>query len=322
MRTFLLQLLLFMAGFVLLMVIGVLIPASRTARESFLFSKIDKDSLLRNTPSPRIVLVGGSNTSFSINSQILKDSLHLNPVNTGISGALGLLYMLDHSLDGIRPGDVVIVCPEYTQFYGDAAYGEDYLIRVIMETAPGEMLKLRGKQISTQLSFLPRYAFSKFKIGQYLPREASPREEATLDEIVYKRVAFNQYGDMSRHWTMKKVDVAPYARIDQGFNEQAIDALDEYRKQVEERGAKLFVTFPAFQDASFANQRDQISRVEHSLKSKGFSLLGNPERYKMPDELIFDTPYHLTKAGAQIRTQLLIDDLRKVSGGEIALKGF
>ena len=73
-----------MAGFVLLMAIGVLIPASRTARESFLFSKIDKDSLLKNTPSPRIVLVGGSNTSFSIDSQILKDSLHLNPVNTRI----------------------------------------------------------------------------------------------------------------------------------------------------------------------------------------------------------------------------------------------
>jgi hypothetical protein len=306
MATFIKKLLLFIAGFFLLMFIGVLMPASRTARESFLFSKIDKDALMKNTPSPRIILVGGSNTSFSINSQMLKDSLHFNPVNTGISGALGLFYMLDHSVDNIRPGDVVIVCPEYSQFYGNAAYGEDYLIRIIMDISPSEMLMLRGKQLSTQLSFLPRYAFSKFKVTQYLPHE-----EDLLTKIVYKRVAFNQYGDVFKHWTMEKVAVQPYASIGERFNDQVIEKLLEYKRQVEKKRAVLFVTFPAFQSESFRNQHGAISRIEHSLKEKGFRLLGDPKRYRMPNDLIFDTPYHLTKDGVSIRTQLLIDDLKR-----------
>lgn len=306
MRTFLQKTFLFIAGFVLLIVIGVLIPAPRTVRESFLFAKIDKDSLLKNTPSPRLILVGGSNTSFSINSQILKDSLNINPVNTGISGALGLLYMLDRSLDNIRPGDVVIVCPEYSQFYGDAAYGEDYLIRTIMDIAPGEMLRLRGKQLSMQLSFLPRYAFSKFKLTHYFRSE-----EDTLQKIVYRRVSFNEYGDVCRHWTMEKVPVEPYTKMTQRFNEQVIVALEEYRRAVEKKQAVLFITFPAFQDLSYQNQRDEIHQIEHSLKAKGFVLLGNPGRYIFPNDLIFDTPYHLTKDGVRIRTQMLVDDLRK-----------
>ena len=43
----------------------------------------------------------------------------------------------------------------------------------------------------------------------------------------------------------------------------------------------------------------------------GFELLGYPERYRMNDSLMFDTTYHLSKKGVDLRTQLLIEDIKK-----------
>ena len=69
------------------------------------------DVRLRNAASPRLILVGGSNLSLGINSQMLKDSLALNPINTGISVGIGLCYMLDNTLKHVRKNDIVVVHP-------------------------------------------------------------------------------------------------------------------------------------------------------------------------------------------------------------------
>ena len=47
------------------------------------------------------------------------------------------------------------------------------------------------------------------------------------------------------------------------------------------------------------------------LKKWRFNLLSNPERYIIPDSLIFNSEYHLTKKGVDMRTFLLIEDLKK-----------
>ncbi|MEA2041760.1 MAG: hypothetical protein U9N85_04330 [Bacteroidota bacterium] len=40
--------------------------------------------------------------------------------------------------------------------------------------------------------------------------------------------------------------------------------------------------------------------------------MATPERYKIPASMIFNTPYHLLKIGVDYRTELLIEDIKKV----------
>ena len=49
-----------------------------------------KDDLLRTTPGPKIILVGGSNFAFGIDSQALSREFGVNVVNTALLGGLGL----------------------------------------------------------------------------------------------------------------------------------------------------------------------------------------------------------------------------------------
>src|SRR5678816_2773153 len=71
--------------------------------DSYLAAVLEKDRLIRNTPSPKIILVGGSNLAFGIDSKAIEDSLGLHVVNMGLYAKLGLKYMLAQVRPYIKP---------------------------------------------------------------------------------------------------------------------------------------------------------------------------------------------------------------------------
>ena len=89
--------------------------------DNYLAAVLEKDRLIRTTPSPKMILVGGSNLAFGIDSKMLQDSLGIRVVNMGLYAKLGLRYMLAQVRPYIKTGDVVIVVPEYvSQLCGSA----------------------------------------------------------------------------------------------------------------------------------------------------------------------------------------------------------
>jgi hypothetical protein len=54
---------------------------------------------------------------------------------------------------------------------------------------------------------------------------------------------------------------------------------------------------------------DIIAVIRDELE-KNFTVLGTPERYMMPDSLMFNSSYHPNKKGVDIRTSRLIEDIK------------
>ncbi len=300
MKKFIQNIVLFFSITFLIFVIGIILPVTPRASKSLLFAKIDKDSLLANVPSPRIIFIGGSNLSFGLNSQMILDSLGLNPINTAIHASIGLIYMLDNTLPYIQSGDIVVVAPEYVHFFGTNAYGGEELLRIIMDISPFDIMKLRYEQWTSIYSFFPQYSFSKFKPIEYFGFSESD---------IYGVSSFNKFGDAFAHWKLKKEQFVPLGSVGQNYNPTIIENLLNFERELQEKGAILLVTYPGYQATSFENSRSQIMMIESELKKNDFKLLGNPERYKIPDSLMFNTPYHLSKEGVDYRTNLLITDI-------------
>lgn len=298
---------LFISILFFIFIIGIVLPPTPRALTSYLFAKRDKDSLLANIESPRIIFIGGSNLSFGLNSQMIKDSLELNPINTGIQVGIGLMYMMDHVLPFVKTGDIIVVAYEYHGYYGDVAFGEDALLRIVLDVSPGDLKKLKIKQLIKLCVFLPKYSLSKLKPTEYISKYIKIKEDK-FNEVN----SFNEYGDVCTHWGVKMKEFPFVEAIAGEFNYSVIDELLIFKKNLQEKGAKLYITFPGYQATSFKNCGEQIEKVEAELKGKGFLLLGTPERYKIADSLMFDTPYHLSKTGLDYRTRLLIDDLKEV----------
>lgn len=311
MKIFLLKALLFAFVITGAFIALMLLPPTPRESSSLLFSQIHKDSLLQNAASPRIIFIGGSNLSFGLDSRMIQNSLGLHPVNTGIHASIGLIYMMDHVLPYIVPGDVVVVSPEYSHFFGKTAYGGEELLRIVLDVTPSDLNLLGPKQWANVIGYLPEFLLSKLDPDEYFDFETSG---------IYGIRSFNAYGDVDAHWELEHGDFLPYPEMEGSFNESVLDELSDFREKLQNIGACLWITFPGFQSASFENNRKQIMRVEAELKARQFPLLGSSERYIMSDGLMFNTPYHLVKEGVDYRTRLLIEDIRKSQANCCAVK--
>ena len=284
--------------------VGLLLPATPKARQSLLTSKPMKDSLLINVKGPRIIFIAGSSMTLGLNGQVFVDSLHLNPINTAINGQIGLFYLLDNIRKYIQPGDIVVVSTEYHQFYGDFSDGNIELLRVIFDNSePLEYLKLRKKQILKTYPHIPSYSMSKFLPNQYFNLKER--------DNYYTKDAFNAYGDGVLHWGLtydRPIDI--FKSIEGGyFRHDLVDAIVKFNEFVKSKGAVMYISFPPFEDTSFDNCKDQIHYLERELRRHKLPILGTPERFKMTDDMIFDTAYHLNKKGVDRRTELLRQDI-------------
>lgn len=288
--------------------IGILIiPPNKHTTNSLLFGELKKDSLLLHTPSPRLILIGGSNLSFGINSAIIKDSLNVNPINTAIHAGIGLKFMLDHNLKYIKKGDIIVIVPEYQQYYGNLFLGEEELIRTVFDVSISDSKYLSLQQWITLFPRIISYGFNKFNLLDYTLR----KHIYINTDSVYFKSSFNKFGDASAHWKLNSINPPAIDIKDKyDFNINAIKALTEFQIKAEKKGAIVFIGYPGYQTSSFNKGLVQIKQIQNELDKKSFKILGNPYRYMVPDSLCYDTQYHLIKKGVDWRTKLLIQDLK------------
>lgn len=284
-----------------LFLIGLILPPTPRASKSFLFATIKKDSLLLHTKSPRIIFIGGSNISFGLNSSLIKDSLKLNPVNTGVMADLGLKYMIDNTLQYIQEGDIVVLIPEYQHFFRAYSYGAEELLRTVFDVDRKKAGLIGAKQWINLMPHVPKYALTKFN-----PREYWRYQESD----VYHVDSYNEYGDTDAHYELERRPFIPF-KIKGTFDKTIMKNIDNFNQKVKEKNARLLVSYPGYQDLSYNNYANKIEEVERQFLKNNFEILGNPERYKFPDSLFFNTPYHTTKYGVDYRTQLFIEDFKE-----------
>lgn len=311
MKAFFLKLIVFMLPFLSVIVIVLFLPATPRTKKSLLFAEIQKDSLLKNVASPRLIFLGGSNLSFGMNCQLIKDSLGINPINTGIHCGIGLIYMMNNTLKYIKKGDTIIISPEYEQFYDNFAWGKEELFRTVLDVNPSGFCILRLDQIFRIIEFLPKYSLSKLDPENYFNIKESD---------IYSVKSFNRFGDVYSHWDMHRQDFIPNDEISGKFNDVVMQEIVEFQNILENKKAVLYVTYPCYQNLSYNKSLDAISKVESEFRKNGLKILGFPGRYMIPDSMMFNTFYHLNKIGVNYRTQLFIEDFKNARRDNIKLQ--
>jgi hypothetical protein len=303
MKKFLVKIAIFTSITIPVIIAGLLLPAT-IASKSHLYTIIQRDSLLVNTDSPRIIFIGGSNIGFGLNSQMIKDSLHINPINTGLNAGLGIKYMFDNTAQYIKEGDIVIAPLEYVHFTNDYNYCSEALLTIVTDVNKKYLRLLNFQQTFKLLPYIPKHVVSKLKSYAYLYLF---NKGHNIDSA-YDANSCNQYGDACAHWNMENRVIKPLGRFD-AFNREIIDKIKDFEKTVEQKGATFYIAYPSYLEKSFRESEDIIALIQNELEQT-FKVLGTPERYMMPDSLMFDTSYHPNKKGLDIRTVRLIDDIR------------
>lgn len=307
-NTFILKVTIFIVLLFVIFIIGLIIP-DKSATQNLHYSIVDKQRLLREIGSPRLILVGGSNLSFGIDSKKIQDSLNINVINTGIHAGYGLKFIIDYVSPYIKDGDIVVLSPEYELFFVKGTLGDGASLIQAIDAVPNNFYLLSLGQVLTLIRYIPQHAIGKLKT--YLlsfMRFTAPSKEIGL----YERRSFNKFGDVDVHWNRTSRIIEPtIIAKDNNVNPAALQIIKDFRKNIEMKNGRLYIAYPCFNYASYKLSEIQIRLVKQELIKNNFKILGNPERYSLPDNLYFDTSYHLNKRGVDIRTELLLQDLKK-----------
>ncbi len=309
MRRFLKLLLGFTIPILFLFILGLVLPATPRASKSLLFAYKKKDSLLENTKEPRIIFIGGSNLSFGLNSYAVKDALGVTPVNTAVHGNIGVRYFLENSIGHIKSGDIIIMSFEYEYFYKTYDYTSEELLRMVFDVNKDNWRLLSLKQKIGLLKYVPKYSLSKFKPKEYF---------SVKENQVYSVNSFNDYGDAVAHWDLGKQNYEPYT-ITGNYNEEVVAKIKEFETKAKIKGAKVYITYPCIDEIAYKRSEVKINEVEKALRTHNFNIIGTPREFCLPMNMMFNTSYHLNKAGVDYRTNTLIKEYLIVNNKYVGL---
>jgi hypothetical protein len=270
----------------------------------------DKQQRLAQTASPKIVLVGGSNLACGVDTKRLQTALGRPVVNMGLHADIGLAYMLTEVENRLQAGDLVVLVPEYEQFFG-ALYGNMSLIKVVSYEPQGWHYIRSWGQWSVFL--LQGWLYLQGKLKYNLEQWFHVPQDRHYE--IYHRNGFDAYGDMVTHLdlppgNLHEATIKPL--ILDKYDNRAIETINRFYRQCHRRGVKVCLLHPCYYENMLKKNSAAISRLQKEFKNLALPVLSTPEEYAFPEGCFFDTEYHLNRQGRTLRTERLIGDLREI----------
>lgn len=292
-------------SFFLLLVLALLalalflIPNTKIPDNS-LFASHDKHQRLSALGSPKIVLVGGSNLPFGIKSQMIEDVTGMPVVNMGLHAGLGMNFILSEVEKDIHEGDIVIVSLEYHHFLSRSMFnGEDVLAALLFDVNRDCIQYVKPGQ---WLALTPNLClYSSKKIINMSSKAVDDFEE------LFTRDSFNTYGDEVAHYGLASTVHSGKKPVLKGpVYGQAVRRLARFREYLESKGAGFILVACPYPEEQYAIDRQVIEEIVGAVETAGMAYRVRPEACVFPDSLMFNSFFHLTGEGAEMRTEQLI----------------
>ncbi len=271
-------------------------------RTDYLATIIDKQARLKSLDGNRLILVGGSNLAFGINSELIEKKLPVKVANLGLHAGLGLTFMINEVSSLMKKGDVVVLSIAYPLLL-DSSEPDIDLIQF------AQQLKPRTKDY---YHFTP-----KEMLVAHLEKF---RKYFTPDiynvDSVFNRTLFNKYGDNEGHLNKKPlthlIDRKPINHIN---TEKAVKLLTTFAENCKKIDVQLLISYPPYPKTEFVGKnKERITALDIRLRNQlpNITFLDRPETYVFDDSLFYDTIYHLHAKGREIRTEMFINDLKRL----------
>lgn len=266
-------------------------------------SLIDKVDRLQSIEEAKIVLIGNSNLSFGIKSEMIEEAMEMPVVNMGLHGGLGNVFHERMARINVRPGDVYVLC--HSEWNDDGTISDPTLAWTILENN-WELWKLmmEKRDIIPMIKEYPNYL--RKCIGRY------SSDYVDGDEGVYSRNAFNIYGDIETVRNENAYEFSDETKAPE-IGTDTISRINELSEWLTDRGAYLVVTLPPFAEGeTYLCDKQEFESFQNELETRlECPVISNYADYIFDYSYFYDTNLHLTSEGAEVRTKQLIKDLEK-----------
>lgn len=256
-----------------------------------------KLSKLKKLKNEKIIVVGGSNVNFGIDSDLIEKKLKIPTVNMGIHASLGTMFMLDTIEPYIKNGDIIIISREY-----------------------GGGLYIAGTECTPYFTYILSevpYIFKNLKQSEKILSGTILRSQLNLKQYKFEKQVNYAAGVYSfNHFKNDNVieNNSAQLKIEQNnvklaeFNDkESEEYYKNFYNKALKKGAKVYFSLPNLLE----NINEEVSALNYykilSKKTKIPMLSEKKNMYSIDNYL--DTIYHLNGIGRKKRTESLIEDL-------------
>ena len=279
--------------------------------ETFLAELKDKHARLGSVDTEKIVLIGGSNLAFGVDSAQLEEYVGMPVVNYGLYATIGTKAMLDMSRSYINKGDIVVICPETNE----QTYSLYYNARSMWQALDCDLSMLKDvgfSNLGKLIAVLPEFAAEK---RGFIRTNTKPSPSG-----IYAKASFNEYGDIAVDRPYNEMPTnydpsMPVSLTTDLLDEEFVEYLNAYAAACKRRGAEVYFGFsPINADAIVSTDEEKEAFYQALGEQLSFPLLSDIDDYILDSGYFYDTNFHLNSCGALQRTSLLADDLLRVLG--------
>jgi len=257
---------------------------------------------------PQIIFVGGSNTLFGLDSEMIVKETGYDVVNMGIHMGLGYYFQTQPVIDALQKDDIVMLSPEYVSYYLEKQINSR-MLNQISEHFPSVILHFDHLN---RVRLLYDHFLDKIKKNIIYIQEGKDYDLGPIGGYSFSGV--NEYGDQTDHlkaekgsklglWNMK---VYKGKELHPVFIEQT----EKMIKKCEKKECKVYFTYPAIAKSAF--DAGVAAQAMSQLDLKGYPRLGDPSEYVFENKEFYDTHYHPLKRVRGLRTSKVIAELKKV----------
>lgn len=311
MRKFLIKSVCFFIVLILFYFITYKVTYNKIAvKNDFMAAIIDKHKIISDIKQPKIILAGGSNIAFGIDSKLIENRIGKRVVNLSIHAGLGLEFILNELKDIAKKGDIIFLSPEY----------------FLSSEGNYKLKKLTSSYYKNANNYFTNNIFEDLKIHiektranlhEWDVKDNTQMDNAELDKnsikSIYSRNAFNLNGDVISHLEAKKPkEINDREKLKYEYWE-GIELINEFNDIAEKNGIKVYFLFPNYPNSEFQRNKIAIQKLEIDLKRDlKVRILNKPSDFVYNDTLFYDTVYHLDKTGRIMRTEKFIEIIKKL----------
>ena len=267
----------------------------------------DKFERLLNTPSPKIIFIGGSSGAFGINEDIISKKTNLPVANLALHAGFGIKFETELSKANIQKNDLVIVGYENGNWVYGSPFGSD-----LIETGIDNNIKLYRyipkENFMDAVKYFPKYSLKKLDAFLFTPIQGGG---------VYQRASFENGNMIFDRPTciLPKPLTDFYGKMSfnkNNINSGIISYVNEFNKYVNNKGAKLLITFSPLLDEAVISSKGDADNFQKCLEEKlDAPIISNIDQYIFTRDYMYDTIYHCNNAGEKRRSELLSSDINK-----------
>lgn len=261
---------------------------------------------------PKILVLGGSNVAFGLDSALLEGLLaeqgyEYTVCPFGLYAAVGTSAVLDLSRDALGEGDIVVLAIEptsdtMTDYFGAGAFWK------CAEEAP-EMIPALDKD---------RQAALAGSYVSYLQERMEIRRSGDLPvaQGVYAASSFNERCDLTydRPGNIMIAGFEPSVTVDfSGIEISGAFAREvrDYCADAGKKGASVVLSFSPVNRSCIEDPSAEAVRSFFQTCSRAFGcpIISDPNCYILDSGWFYDSNFHLNTPGAELRTAMLAGDL-------------